>query len=167
MAAKKKKKSTEIEALRSDIHALQQSFSRFRDAMLTDAALQQAEQQQAKLNGGSIDLPGVSDAEIVGAAELMSALGHPLRLHMAVMLAKDPASVTDIMDRLELSTTGAAYHHLKVLMSQGLVEQPQRGTFALTGDALPRVQQLLSGLFGVEAEVHTGEKQKKKDKRIT
>lgn len=159
MAAKKDKSG--IEGLRTDIQALQESFWRFRDAMLTDAALQQAEQQQSQVAVESLDLPALTEADIVEASLLMAAVGHPLRLRMAIILAQDTASVNDLVEQLDLATTGAAYHHLKVLMNQGLVEQPRRGTFILTEDSQTRVQQLLTGLFGATPTPARSSKKKK------
>lgn len=161
MAAKKDKFG--IEALRNDIQELQESFWRFRDAMLTDAALEQAEQQTQQAAIESLDLPALNDTDIASAADLLSAVGHPLRLRMVMTLAQDGVSVSDLMTSLDLTTTGAAYHHLNVLMNHGLVEQPQRGTFALTAAALPRIQQLLTGLFGSPVE-ESEKKSKKKNK---
>lgn len=163
MAAKKDKAG--IEALRNDIQSLQDSFWQFRDAMLTDAALEQAEQQQSRLTFDGLNLPALSAADITDAAAMMAAVGHPIRLHMTILLAQHPVSASDMVEQLELGTTGAAYHHLKVLMNQGLVEQPQRGTFQLTAEALPQVHQLLSGLFGdVPEESGKGGKKKKSKK---
>lgn len=159
MAAKKDKAG--IEALRNEVQALSESFRHFRDAMLTDAALHQAEQQQAAAAADG-NLPNVTDNQLAEAATLMAAVGHPQRLRMAMLLAQNPVSVNDLVEQLGLSTTGAAYHHLKVLMNQGLVAQPQRGTFALTTEAAPRIHQLLSGLFGAPSDEPTSEKSSKK-----
>ena len=159
MAAKKDKFG--IEALRNDVQALQESFWQFRDAMLTDAALEQAEQQQSQMVFDGLDLPALSPSDITAAAEMMAATGHPLRLRMVILLAQSPVSASDLVEKLELGTTGAAYHHLKVLMNQGLVEQPQRGAFQLTVEATPRIHQLLGGLFGIARE-EPGKRSKKK-----
>lgn len=160
MAAKKDKDG--IKALRKDIQALQESFWQFRDAMLTDAALEQAEQQQSQMSLDGLDLPAVSEAAITDAATMMDAVGHPMRLRMIILLAQNPVSANYLVEQLELGTTGAAYHHLKVLMNEGLVEQPQRGTFQLTASAEPRVHQLLAGLFGDASEVRD-KKSRKRD----
>lgn len=161
MAAKKDKLG--IEELRNDIHQLQESFSRFRDAMLTEAAVQQAEQSKSQLAFEGLDLPALSHADIANAAAMMAAVGHPVRLHMVIVLAQNPASASELVDQLALGTTGTAYHHLNVLMTQGLVAQPQRGVFQLTADATPRVRQLLGGLFGASEEKSGKKSKKKKD----
>lgn len=163
MAAKKDKFG--IEALRSDVQALQESFWQFRDAMLTDAALEQAEQQQSLLEFDGLDLPTISDADISNAAAMLAAAGHPLRLHMVILLAQNPVSASDLVEQLQLGTTGTAYHHLKVLMNQGLVEQVQRGMFQLTPEASPRVLQLLGGLFGTATETTESEAKPSKKKK--
>lgn len=160
MAAKKDKDG--IKALRKDIQALQESFWQFRDAMLTDAALEQAEQQQSLMEFDGLNLPALSETDISEAAAMMAAVGHPLRLRMTILLVRNSVSATDLVEQLGLGTTGAAYHHLKVLMNQGLVEQPQRGMFQLTAEATPRVQHLLGGLFGSAPEESEEISKKKK-----
>lgn len=159
MAAKKDKFG--IEALRNDVQSLQESFWQFRDAMLTDAALEQAEQQQALVTFEGLDLPALTQTDIFEAANILAAVGNPLRLHMIILLAQNPVSASELVQRLELETTGAAYHHLKVLMNEGLVEQPRRGTFQLTRESTQRVHQLLGGLFHAAPE-ETGKRSKKK-----
>ncbi len=161
MAAKKDKDT--IKALRNDIQALQESFWQFRDAMLTDAALEQAEQQSARVCLDGLDLPAVSEAEITRAATLMGAVGHPVRLRMIILLAQHPVSASDLVEQLDLGTTGTAYHHLKALMNEDLVEQPRRGTFQLTAAATPRIHQLLGGLF--DSGSGQPEKRSKKKKK--
>lgn len=161
MAAKKDKFG--IEALRADVQALSDAFWKFRDGMLADAAVQQAEEQV--LQAAALqELPDISDADIDETAGLMAALGQPQRLRMMIMLARNPVSVNDLVEQLGLTTTGAAYHHIKVLSSHGLVEQPQRGTFALTNSAAPRVHHLLSAVLGVEI-ADTGDEKKSAKKK--
>lgn len=162
MAGKKDKLG--IESLRSDIQTLQESFWQFRDAMLTDAALEQAEQQQSAVTYKGLDLPALTATDISEAADLMAAVGHPIRLRMTILLAQNPVSATELVKQLDLGTTGAAYHHLKVLQNQGLVEQPQRGTFQITAEATQRVHQLLGGLFGAATEESEKSSKKKKSK---
>lgn len=168
MAAKKDKGG--IESLRTDIQALSDAFFSFKNAMLTDAALMQAEQQQMEVRlAEGAELASVSDADLTEAASLMAAIGHPQRLRMTVMLAQNPVSVNEIVKSLGLKTTGAAYHHLNVLTQHGIAEQPQRGTFALTDAYAPRVLQLLEALFGVttatpddDSDEKSGKKKKNK-----
>src|SRR5699024_1843595 len=110
MAAKKDKSG--IEALRTDVQALADSFWKFRDAMLTDTALQQAEEQNASVEMSAGEWVAPSEAQIAESAILMGALSQPQRLRMAMMLADGPTNVATIVERLGLKTTGAAYHHL-------------------------------------------------------
>lgn len=145
MAAKKDKVS--VEAVHADIKALTEAFWSFRDAMLTDAAVVQSEQQVAEA-GGSWGSPTGTDID--AAASLLAALGHPQRLRITMMLANGPTSVNEIVESLGLKTTGAAYHHLNVLTTNGIAEQPQRGTFALVTGAAVKINTVLTSLFGGE-----------------
>lgn len=145
MAAKKDKVS--VEALHADVKALTEAFWSFRDAMLTDAAVVQSEQQVAEA-GGSWGSPNSADVD--AAASLLAALGHPQRLRITMMLAGGPTTVNEIVEALGLKTTGAAYHHLNVLSTNSIAQQPQRGTFALVPGAAVRINAVLTALFGGE-----------------
>lgn len=164
MAAKKDKGS--IADLRADVQTLTDAFWRLRDAMLTDAAVSQAEQQQVRsaiANFG--DLTDVPDAALTDAATLMATIGQPIRLRMVMLLAQQPVSVNSLVELLGLKTTGGAYHHLNVLMNHGVVTQPERGTFALANEVAPRIYQVLAALFGsleTDAPVEKSVKKKRK-----
>lgn len=165
MAAKKDKSG--IEALRMDVQALADSFWKFRDAMLTDVAVQQAEQQNAESPDVAGEWAPPTDANITEASTLMGALSQPQRLRMALMLANGPSNVSTIVEQLGLKTTGAAYHHLNVLINNGIAIQPERGTFAIAPDAIGKVNGLLVALFGSapessDADEDSGGKKKKK-----
>ncbi len=158
MAAKKDK--TGIDAVRADIQSLSQAFWSLRDAMLTDAAVSQSEKrvQPAAADGASWIAP--DDSDIDAGASLLAALGQPQRLRIAMMLAEQPAPVARMVEELGLKTTGAAYHHLNVLMNAGVVEQPQRGTYAIAAGASAQVHAVWAALFGAAES----EKPKKKKK---
>lgn len=153
MAAKKEKGS--VDALRADVQALSEAFFSFREAMLADAAVSQAEQRGPASAGG---FTAPQDADIDAAASILAALGQPQRLRIVMLLAEESTSVPVMVEKLGLKTTGAAYHHLNVLTNGGIVEQPQRGTFALTVSASGRVESLLNALLG---SPETSKKKKK------
>lgn len=166
MAAKKDKGG--VEALRLDVQALADAFWKFRDTVLTDVAVHQAEQRQFSMQqqaGGEWTSP--DDAQVQRAAALMSALSQPQRLRIVLLLAEAPTSVAAVVESLGLKTTGAAYHHLNVLMNAGVAVQPERGTFALAPEATGEVNALLVALFGNApgtTSPEEGVKKKKKDR---
>ena len=142
MAGKKDKAG--IESLRTEVQALSEGFFALREQLLSDAAVQQSERQQGAASG-NWQPPQHADVDAVAA--LFAALGQPQRLRIVMLLAEAPATVQTIVSRLELKTTGAAYHHLNVLSNQGIVAQPQRGTFALNPDAAGQVEALLASVL--------------------
>ena len=159
MAAKKDKGG--IESLRADVQALAEAFWKFRDAMITDVAAQQAErQQESTLSSGGWLAP--DDATVQSSASLMNALAQPQRLRMAMMLAEAPASVASLVEGLGLKTSGAAYHHLNVLITNGIAVQQERGIFTIAPDAAAQVTSLLVALFGSAGAGADGGKKKKK-----
>ena len=80
-------------------------------------------------------------------AESVAALGHPLRLAMLRRLLDGEHTVAQLVDELELGSTGVAYHHLSALQSGGWVTTPRRGSWAL---ATPRVVPLLAIITALE-----------------
>lgn len=166
MAAKKDKGG--IEGLRMDVQALAEAFWKFRDTVLTDVAVQQAEQQQfsrSRLTSDEWNAP--DEARVQRAAALMSALSQPQRLRIVLMLAEAPTSVAAVVESLGLKTTGAAYHHLNVLMNAGLAIQPERGTFALAPEATGEINALLVALFGSVPKASEPEDRAKKKKAVS
>jgi DNA-binding transcriptional ArsR family regulator len=64
-------------------------------------------------------------------AESVAALGHPLRLAILRRLLDGEHTVAQLVDELELASTGVAYHHLSALQSGGWVTSPRRGSWSL------------------------------------
>ncbi|ATG50350.1 transcriptional regulator [Brachybacterium vulturis] len=80
-------------------------------------------------------------------AETVAALGHPLRLALLRRLLDGEHTVAQLVDELELASTGVAYHHLSALQGGGWVTTPRRGSWAL---AAPRVVPLLAIITALE-----------------
>lgn len=98
----------------------------------------------AVLYTGSVDLPQghleyqwarptshLLDTDWAERAETLAALGHPLRLAMLRSLLDGERTVAQLVDDLELASTGVAYHHLNQLQGAGWVTSPRRGVWAV------------------------------------
>ena len=71
----------------------------------------------------------LSAADAAALAPMFKALGDPVRLRMASMIASVPElCVCEITPAFELSS-GTISHHLKTLRDAGLVDSERRGTF--------------------------------------
>lgn len=114
----------------------------------------------AVLYTGSLDLPmgpvqyqwGRTTEDILHAdwaerAERMSALGHPLRLALMRLLLNGEHTVAQLVDELELGSTGVAYHHLNQLHTSGWITTPRRGVWAIPPG---RVVPLLAIIIALE-----------------
>ena len=64
-------------------------------------------------------------------AESVAALGHPLRLAILRRLLDGEHTVAQLVDELELASTGVAYHHLSALQTGGWVTSPRRGSWTI------------------------------------
>lgn len=91
-------------------------------------------------------------------ADVMRALGHPVRLSILRILAEkqqNECCCTDVTDCLPLAQSTVS-QHIKVLVDAGLVERSPRGTrncYSLNADRLGALQGAFSGLFtGLVAE---------------
>ncbi|HVL26493.1 MAG TPA: hypothetical protein VM450_20550 [Thermomicrobiales bacterium] len=81
-------------------------------------------------------------------AQVLAAIGHKQRLGILLHLLAHPSTATALVAALSLGTTGAAYHHLNVLQAAALVEQEQRGVFAVVPHRVPALLTILAGLSG-------------------
>jgi DNA-binding transcriptional ArsR family regulator len=63
------------------------------------------------------------------AGRTLAVLSSPARLDIVAELLAGPVSRQDLQDRLEQSTAGQLNHHLRELLSAGLVDQPRRGVY--------------------------------------
>ena len=82
----------------------------------------------------------ISDAEADATAALFKALSDPHRVRIVNLLStsEGPVCVCDLTDELKLSQPTVS-HHLKKLISAGLLEREQRGVWAyysIRSDAL-------------------------------
>ncbi|WP_299301185.1 helix-turn-helix transcriptional regulator [uncultured Brachybacterium sp.] len=80
-------------------------------------------------------------------AESVAALGHPLRMGILRRLLDGEHTVAQLVEELELGSTGIAYHHLSALQVGGWVHSPRRGSWSLP---TPRVIPLLTILIALE-----------------
>ena len=60
-------------------------------------------------------------------AQILKALGHPLRLKMVFMLLKDECCVTDVTNALQIPQSTSS-QHLGVLKNAGVVSPVKYGT---------------------------------------
>ncbi|MCG7308939.1 helix-turn-helix domain-containing protein [Brachybacterium sp. ACRRE] len=70
-------------------------------------------------------------ADWADRAERVAALGHPLRLSLLQKLLESECTVAQLVDELDLASTGVAYHHLHQLQAAGWVTSPARGTWSV------------------------------------
>ncbi|KQX44732.1 ATP-binding protein [Paenibacillus sp. Root444D2] len=60
-------------------------------------------------------------------AKVLAALGHKQRLDILRSVLKEPLSGSEIVERLNMGTTGQLYHHIKALLGADLLVQEERG----------------------------------------
>lgn len=89
----------------------------------------------------------LSSEDAARLAPLFKALGDPIRLRMASMIAAQPElCVCEITPAFDLSS-GTISHHLKLLREAGLVDCERRGTYVyywINPDALEAMSALLA-----------------------
>lgn len=70
------------------------------------------------------ELLGVNSGK---AAKVLSALGHKQRLELLLEVWNEPLTGAELVERLNMGTTGQLYHHLKALTGADLLTQEERG----------------------------------------
>ncbi len=95
------------------------------------------------------------EVDEVEAAQVLAAIGHRQRLAMLKAIFNAPSTAADLVTSLDLGTTGAAYHHLNVLQSAGLVIQQTRGVFELRPERVSTVLAILAGFATSASAIDT------------
>ncbi|WP_227488246.1 helix-turn-helix domain-containing protein [Brachybacterium subflavum] len=85
-------------------------------------------------------------ADWADRAERVAALGHPLRLSLLQKLLEAECTVAQLVDVLDLASTGVAYHHLHQLQGAGWVTSPSRGTWAIPATRVVPLLAIISAL---------------------
>jgi ArsR family transcriptional regulator, arsenate/arsenite/antimonite-responsive transcriptional repressor len=77
------------------------------------------------------DLGTVLNADPGLITRVFAALAHPVRFAVLRALLGGPATSQHLRDVLDAGSVGQLYHHLKELLSAGLVFQPSRNIYAI------------------------------------
>lgn len=72
------------------------------------------------------DARAVTELPADAVADVLAALGHPVRLAIVRRLVLGPASAAELVESASLSSTGQLYHHLRALTSARVVAQDGR-----------------------------------------
>jgi ArsR family transcriptional regulator, arsenate/arsenite/antimonite-responsive transcriptional repressor len=93
-----------------------------------------------------LSAPVLSDEEAEATAELFAALADPARVRVLNLLATtdDPVCVCNLVEPLGLSQPTVS-HHLKKLVTAGLLDREQRGRWAYFS-IRPEAAERLAGL---------------------
>ena len=160
-----KKTKDQIDSIRGDLAALTEAVWALKEQLTVEVAAAAAARSSAATvaaaaGGGqrtdghvrfrpAVDVDGpapeLAAVDEEGVAQILHALGHRQRLGIVKTLLHRPASAADLVEALQLGTTGAAYHHLNVLLAANLVVQQSRGVYAVDESRLPGIIGLLNG----------------------
>ncbi len=95
----------------------------------------------SQLNANAADLMAL-DSDAV--ARVLSAVSHPVRIEVLTALLEGPLTGAELEAKLDASSTGRLYHHLKELRAAGVVVQPRRSVYELPVRHVVPVLALLS-----------------------
>ncbi|HET8628785.1 MAG TPA: winged helix-turn-helix domain-containing protein [Thermomicrobiales bacterium] len=87
-------------------------------------------------------------------ARVLAALGHRQRLALLKEILERPAPAAALIERLGLTSTGQAYHHLNTLQAAGLIRQGERGQFEFVGHVASAFLTLLAGVWDLLSSEH-------------
>ncbi|TVY10533.1 ATP-binding protein [Paenibacillus cremeus] len=85
------------------------------------------------------------------AAKVLSALGHKQRLEIMTAVLHEPLTGTELVERLQMGTTGQLYHHMKALLGADLLQQEDRGgRYSLPKDRILPIMLLLAAVSDLQ-----------------
>ena len=86
-------------------------------------------------------------------ADVLGALGNPVRLTLVRTLLRGPASTKELEAAAELSSPGQLYHHLRALTGARIVEPHGRGTYRIAGQKVVPVLVLMLAAGDIAGEL--------------
>ena len=141
-----------LEALEARVAALEGGRAPEGQAERTGEAGEIGYQGRVRLQEGAgpvswtiaYDAAATLDLPAGPVAEVLAALGHPVRLALVRRLLTGPAGTNELVEAAELSSTGQLYHHLRTLTSARVVEQDGRRYRVPTTGVVPVLVALLA-----------------------
>lgn len=79
-------------------------------------------------------------------SRVLAALGNKQRLDILRTLLKGPLSGAELVEQLQMGTTGQLYHHLKALLGANLVIQDKGGRYTIPSERILPFLLLLTGV---------------------
>lgn len=73
------------------------------------------------------DVSQLLDLDSDKAAKVLAALGNKQRLDILITVLREPLTGSEIVEQLNMGTTGQLYHHTKALLGADLLVQEERG----------------------------------------
>ncbi len=93
-------------------------------------------------------LPDVLDADLGVAADVLGALGHPLRLEILRRLLLGARTLAGLQEIPGSGTSGQLHHHLRELRGAGLVVSRRRNDYAIPAERVVPVLVILAAALG-------------------
>lgn len=90
------------------------------------------------------ELTGLLDVDVAQAADILGALGNPVRLRILLRLLDAPQTVQELTSIEGIGTTGQVYHHLRQLTATGWARTQGGGRYEVP---VARVVPLLGALL--------------------
>lgn len=103
------------------------------------------------------DLPSVSADSLLERdndlmARVLSTFAHKQRLAILKTILIKPMSASEILEKLNMGTTGQVYHHINALLSVDMITQNDDGKYAFKGHRVHAFLLILAGVNHVLSE---------------
>ncbi len=102
-------------------------------------------------------LPPVLGSQWNTAASLLATLGHPVRLEIVRRLLTGARTSQELQEISELRTTGRLYHHLRDLLSSGVIVSPRRNHYAIPPEKIVPCLIIVTAASQLASQVSAGE----------
>ena len=77
-------------------------------------------------------IPQILGLDQDSIARILMALGNHSRIAILIELIQRPRTGVELQELLKMPSTGQLYHHLKELLSAGIISQPKRSTYEVS-----------------------------------
>lgn len=106
------------------------------------------------------DLPPVSADSLLNldndlVARVLSTFSHKQRIAILKAVLEEPLSASQILEKLNMGTTGQVYHHINALLAADLIKQEDNGKYVFKGHRVHAFLLILAGVRHVLDESYS------------
>ena len=105
----------------------------YRDGIITVGGIYQSPADEGHMWSLDYSIKDLLEIDESVIEKVLAAMGHRVRIRLIKSILMRPSTAAELVEQLDLKTTGKAYHHLNMMESADLIHKDSSGKYHLRG----------------------------------